>query len=105
MSKTVQWSIHRDDSKIGETETIEDDFLADRYISTGMAVPVDDAEDGATEGDTAPADDAASGQAQSAAPETARPARTAPRGGSAAATKNPTDAGEVVGSPADQSKS
>ncbi|MGR6579268.1 hypothetical protein ACT89R_01685 [Rhodococcus qingshengii] len=38
----IQWSIHRDGTKIGTVEDIEDPNLADRYVSTGMATFVVD---------------------------------------------------------------
>lgn len=39
--KTIRWSLHRDDSKIDQTEDFEDEHAAARYVDTGMATYVD----------------------------------------------------------------
>ena len=44
MGKSIKWSIHRDDKKIGTVEKFDDEHAADRYVDTGMATYVDDVE-------------------------------------------------------------
>lgn len=44
----IKWSIHRDDRKIGTVEEV-DQHLANRYVSTGMAIFADEPEEVSTE--------------------------------------------------------
>lgn len=98
MTRNIKWSIHRDDDKIGKIESV-DDLTADRFVSTGMAVYVDDeAASAADSDDDQGAEKTADAEpvADKTAPASARRTPGAPAAGSAQAAKNPTDASEVV---------
>ena len=55
MATTIRWSAHRDSSKVGTVETLDDDHFAQRCVTTGLAVEAQPDEESES-GDEAPAE-------------------------------------------------